>query len=168
MSAISKRSEYRGENLIERLQRVKGDIQCCVQRIRKGYCFRDAWDIDMWFLTVIPEMLKDLRSDPYLGFPAHDFAGLHYSDDADRKIMEKAWERELHRMEMLFREANPETCRRKNPYEEEYYAAVDLMPESNPACDKYFDYENRLARYRKRCLREGLRLFCLYFNDLWS
>lgn len=35
------------------------DIKCAWQRANKGYSFRDVWDLDNWFLRIMPEMLDD-------------------------------------------------------------------------------------------------------------
>ena len=44
------------------------DIICAWQRATKGYCFRDLWDIDCWFLDIMPRMLKEFR-DKTQGYP---------------------------------------------------------------------------------------------------
>ena len=36
------------------IKRWKEDIICICQRLRYGYCYRDAWAIDQWFLVIIP------------------------------------------------------------------------------------------------------------------
>ena len=35
------------------------DLKCCLERIRKGYCVKDLWEIDTWFLRIMPDMLED-------------------------------------------------------------------------------------------------------------
>ena len=44
------------------------DLKYCGQRIQKGYCDKDVWDLDYWFELVIPDMLQDLR-DVHIGYP---------------------------------------------------------------------------------------------------
>ena len=52
------------------IKRWKEDIICICQRLRYGYCYRDAWAIDQWFLVIIPNMLstvmdiRDLSQEP--------------------------------------------------------------------------------------------------------
>ena len=96
---------------LEWIKRWKEDIICICQRLRYGYCYRDAWAIDQWFLVIIPNMLNDLRINGH-GYPG-SFTGTE--EENVRK-----WNRILEHMEFLFREANEETCHRKNPYEEAY------------------------------------------------
>ncbi len=35
--------------------------KCAKQRARKGYCERDVYEINTWFLCIIPEMLDELN-----------------------------------------------------------------------------------------------------------
>lgn len=44
------------------------DIQCAWQRATKGYCYRDLWNIDFWFVNIMPKMLKDFEKIT-CGFP---------------------------------------------------------------------------------------------------
>ena len=53
---------------LEWIKRWKEDIICICQRLRYGYCYRDAWAIDQWFLVIIPNMLNDLRINGH-GYP---------------------------------------------------------------------------------------------------
>ena len=34
------------------------NLKYCIQRIRRGYCDGDLWEIDSWFLTMMPDMLR--------------------------------------------------------------------------------------------------------------
>ena len=34
------------------------NLKYCIQRIRRGYCDADLWDIDSWFMSVIVPMLR--------------------------------------------------------------------------------------------------------------
>ena len=81
------------------IKRWKEDIICICQRLRYGYCYRDAWAIDQWFLVIIPNMLNDLRINGH-GYPG-SFTGTE--EENVRK-----WNRILEHMEFLFREANEE------------------------------------------------------------
>ena len=62
------------ESLWERISIWKEDIICIYQRLRYGYCYRDTWSIDQWFLTVVPNMIHDLRVNSH-GYPG-SFEGL--------------------------------------------------------------------------------------------
>ena len=54
-------SHRKRESLWERISIWKEDVICIYQRLRYGYCYRDIWSIDQWFLTVVPNMIHDLR-----------------------------------------------------------------------------------------------------------
>ena len=97
------------------IKRWKEDIICICQRLRYGYCYRDVWSIDWWFVTVVPNMIHDLRINGH-GYPGH-FTGTE--EENVRK-----WNGILKRMEFLFRVANEETCRRKNSYQDAHDEAM--------------------------------------------
>ncbi len=109
-------SHRKRESLWERISIWKEDIICIYQRLRYGYCYRDTWSIDQWFLTVVPNMIHDLRVNSH-GYPG-SFEGLE--EENIRK-----WDRILRRMEFLFREANEDTCRKKNRMRKEHELAQE-------------------------------------------
>ncbi len=49
-------------NPIRHIKHLGRNIKHSYQRIRYGYCDRDVWSIDWWFLSVIPNMLEDLKN----------------------------------------------------------------------------------------------------------
>ena len=175
------------------IKRWKEDIICIRQRLRYGYCYRDVWSIDWWFVTVVPNMIHDLRINSH-GYPGY-FTGTE--EENVRK-----WNRILKRMEFLFREANEETCRRKNPYQDAHNEAMAAftrqygmfgeklktkeekeqekekgfsrmytmsdVPEYKEISDQWLAAENELTAYRERCMKEGMKLFTRYFRNLWD
>ncbi len=121
------RGEY---NPIKHIHRWGRNIKHAYQRIRYGYCDRDVWSIDWWFLNVVPNMLEDLKETSH-GYPSplEDkesklIAGTCDSEEKDEKGMQQ-WKDILSEMIFLFREANEDTCTRKNPYDEEYNRASE-------------------------------------------
>ena len=178
---------------LEWIERWKEDMICICQRLCYGYCYRDVWSIDRWFVTVIPNMLHDLRMNSH-GYPG-SFTG------SEEENVQK-WNRLLKRMEFLFREANEETCRRKNPYGDAHMKAMDAfareygmfgeklkteedkeqekskgycrmytmsdVPEYKEISDLWLAAENELTTYRDRCMREGMKLLTKYFWNLWD
>ena len=38
------------------------NIKCYFQRAKKGYCEKDLYDIDGWFLSIMPKMLRELKT----------------------------------------------------------------------------------------------------------
>ena len=178
---------------MEWIKRWREDIICICQRLRYGYCYRDVWSIDSWFVTVVPNMIHDLRINSH-GYPGY-FTGTEEGNV-------RKWNRILKRMEFLFREANEETCRRKNPYQDAHDEAMAAftrqygmfgeklktkeekeqekkkgfsrmytmsdVPEYKEISDQWLAAENELTTYRDRCMKEGMKLFARYFWNLWD
>ena len=99
------------------------DLLRCHQRIWRGYCDYDLFSIDHWFLGIMPSMLQEFK-DTQHGCPVAPDCISHkvFLDRDDGKDDEalKSWNAILDRMIFLLKEADEETCRRTNPYEEEY------------------------------------------------
>lgn len=143
--------EKRERGLVNPVRIVKRwlrNIKHAYQRIKYGYCERDVWDIDRWFLNVMPNMLQELRETAH-GFPFEVSKMVGYDDrnpnpEKDREAKDK-WDSILGEMEFYLREANGETCREKNQEEEELRYS-----------------------YRNECKDKGLKLFGEWFWDLWD
>ena len=118
------------ENPVDKIKRWKRNIAFACQRVRYGYCERDVWSIDWWFLNVVPNMLQELKETKH-GYPDALSTSDHNSqrlitDEAEKEEEgSKKWDAILSEMIFLFREANEETCRKKNPYEEQYEKCSD-------------------------------------------
>ena len=110
------------ETLEEIWTRIRYGPKYMLQRIRNGYCTPDTWEIDCWFLRVMPGMLAYLR-DNRLGSPAcfdemsqYD----HYIGDGTKDDeCHKKWTEILNRMIFLLNEMDEDKCTKKNPYEME-------------------------------------------------
>lgn len=130
-------------------------IRCCHQRIHKGYCVKDTWSIDYWFISTLKPMLEDLKNDHH-GFPAFleydyweehkDEIGMSYeqwmswSKDENKnrlkaaadKICDQKWNEILERMIFLLNEMDEDTCSRQNPYKEEWYSYHERFRKKYP------------------------------------
>ena len=120
------------------------NIKYSWQRISKGYCDKDLWSIDYWFMNIIPEMLQEFKnkkqgSPGVLGQDYINEDGIRCND-----MCHKEWDSILEEMIFLFREMNSETCQRKNIYEKE-------------VCD-----------YREECKNKAFNLFSKCFYHLWD
>lgn len=96
------------------------DLKNCRQRISRGYCDEDLFSIQDWFLSVVPAMLQQYK-DTRHGSPG--VLGENYTNKdgiAVNDTCHAEWDAILEKMIFLFREANEETCQRKNPYEDEH------------------------------------------------
>ena len=118
--------KYHGwTNPVKMVGRWRRNIKHAYQRIRYGYCDRDVWSIDWWFLNVVPNMLQDLRETAH-GFPSEIGDMVGYDDQnidqtKEQEAVDK-WDSILAEIIFYLREANEETCQKKNPFEEQYHA----------------------------------------------
>ena len=44
------KKDFKRENVSDKLHRWRMNIKCIYQRAKYGYCDRDIWSIDYWFL----------------------------------------------------------------------------------------------------------------------
>ena len=109
-------------NPLEALQQFCRNIKYAYQRVKYGYCDRDVWDIDDWFLDIVPDMLEDLR------ITSHGYPSILAESDSEETISEEAtqkWDDILSEMAYLLREASENTCSKKNRYEDQVDIARD-------------------------------------------
>ena len=154
-------SAWRDKHLVGVIQEFCRDLRRCHERIWKGYCDYDIFAIDDWFLGIMPVMLEDFK-DHLHGCPK-------MPDSISRRVFlteeEKfnsdmdAWKNVLDRMIFLLKEADEETCSRKNPYEEEYEKAWEEFME------KYGDWGEKLMTDQERQDADSGKGHRLYFPD---
>lgn len=174
------------------------DMKCRRQRIKRGWCEKDAWDISGWFLDVMPAMLTHLKENRN-GSPG--VLGENYTN-ADGVMVNDAchaeWDAILEKMIFLFREANEQTCTKKNPYAEAHMAVYEEftkkygllgeklnppdadaskgtqahfaseIPEYADTETKYQEEDRRIDEYRDSCKDEALDMFKKWFWHLWD
>lgn len=187
------RYAWRSGNVLGLIRQLWEDVKCTYQRAKHGYCYRDLWSINAWFLDVMPRMLEEHR-DTRHGSPV--------TEGTTEETCHEKWTEILDRMIFLFREASEDTCTRRNPYEDDFGKAVDdftkrfgvcgeglmtdeekekaqreelytwhsvsELPEYGEMCDKYFDEDRKIAEYREKCKDEAFALFVKHFHDLWD
>ena len=140
------------QNLFGAIPEFFREIHCSWQRCKKGYCYRDLWNLDVWFLRIMPKMLEEFLHISH-GFPGKlldKYAGMENSEE----LADAEWREIIQKMIFLFHEANEETCQRKNPYQE--------------TDKKYLEEEERLEEYRMKCKDEAFKLFSEWFYSLWD
>ena len=149
-------------------------IKCCHQRIHKGYCVKDTWDVDHWFISVLKPMLEDLRKNhrgvPFtieyeyweehkeeLGLSQEDFMYNWPSDDKseEHKVRSEAldkcdqiWGDILGRMVFLLNEMDEDTCSRQNPYADEWWFFHERFKEKYPKGGDELKTKEELAEER--------------------
>ena len=144
-------SELReSSKLIGRIKHTKRCLRWSLQRITRGYAECDRWDMDGYLSHLFPEMLQDLRdnrmgSPSYLGEDYMNEDGILVNDTCHEE-----WDRILDRMIFLWREADENTCTRKNSYEVEYDRASAEFHEKYGFWGENLQTEAELEENRKR------------------
>jgi len=165
------------------------------ERVTKGFCEKDCWDIGSWFLTIIPEMLRTYKENRN-GSPGK--LGENYVNEQGFVVNDTChaeWDKTLDEMIRLFREAVADTCSRTNLYEDEYLAAYEAftekygafgerlgpqdddgpcktmhfmseVPEFAGIYEKWNAAERELDEYREECRKQAMTMFSLWLPDV--
>lgn len=141
---------YKLRHPIKEMKWFLRNVKFGIQRMNRGYCDADVWNLNYWFLETVPNMLKDLKES------AHGYPGIGEADTPEK------WKKLLDRMIWLFNEANEEKCSIKNRYEADWLDGNDEIKK------KYFEEEKRISVYRDECKNEGFELFSKWFWHLWD
>lgn len=131
---------YKREKLPRKISLFFQDLKFCWQRIKYGWCDRDTWNMDVWFLNVIVPMLKYLRDNQ------HGFPGTMTVDE---------WNKILNRMICLFEACNED-------HEEEIYDKY------YPDRKKFIEELRKEDERKEKCKNEAFELFSKHFWDLWD
>ena len=145
--------EYRSVfGLFNRIKDFRLHRKWARQRAKRGFCDADLWEIHTWFIEIMPDMLEKLADtahsypqrmwDEYYATHKDEFAipddvspqklrtvGYEYylKNEADEErigdLCFAEWQRTLRYLAHLFREANPETCSKTNPVNDDYCRA---------------------------------------------
>jgi len=62
------------------------DIKIAWQRARMGYAYIDVWEIDTWFLDIMPKMLTHLK-DYGMSYPGFHEDGTEFSPEEWSKVI---------------------------------------------------------------------------------
>ena len=104
---------------LRKLKGIPGKIKRDRQLVKYGYCDMDVKMFNEWFLYTIPDMIHDLR------VINSGQRGYHGPAQVARIWKGENMEHALCRIEYLLRYASEDTCRKKNPYQEEYKKAEE-------------------------------------------
>lgn len=137
------------------------DLKCCLDRIRKGYCVKDLWEIDTWFLSIMPEMLEDFnrRKNSYPNAFFEQCVQKHEKElpvSREKFLISGAWDfPELY--EKIDTEAN-------EAWGHVLKEMADLMRKAQKMKWKSVVVGEEHLPYQKR----ALELFQTYFDNLWD
>jgi len=171
-----------------KIQNIKYEIKYAWQRAFRGYDDRAVWNINTWFLDIMPKLLTHMKEN-HCGYP--------------QGLSDNKWEKILGTMSTCFTEADEDKCSKVNKYQKEYdqmwedftnefgYFGDKLpqpekcinegnvmlyMPSSKEVnrkdwqkiTNKFLAEDAKIGEYRNKKLQEGLELFTEYFWNLWD
>lgn len=137
------------------------------QRITKGFCDMDTWDLDDYYTRLFVDSLTTF-SKHMNGWPQSN----EFPEFED-------YQKYIDKMVYLFNQSIEGNEDIKNKYAEEYEAKIlnkpdfleninkEKSPEEKALTDKYFKRENELYKYRKACRNEALDMMKHIFDSLW-
>ena len=156
MNTVFKKQNYRyawyDKKAAGLICRACRDIKYAWQRIMRGYADCDIWSIDSWFLSVIPDMLLQLK-DTRHGSPG--ILGENYTNEDGILVNDTChgeWDAILSEMIWLFRESDESTCRKVNPYEEEHSRIFNEFEE------KYGIFGQKLMTEEEKSISGDIRV----------
>ena len=165
-SASVFKNYYKERNIFKAIKRFFRKLKWAYQRATKGYCEFDVWDMSMWFIDVVPNMLEDLANN------GHGYPGNSQFDTFEK------WSTYLKDLADKFRQADEDYCEERNLYEDEFNKRVDeaLKQDAlrvNVFCDddfshNYFKEEVRIQDVRNGYLDEAFENFRKVFWELWD
>lgn len=133
------------------------DLKCAYERATKGYCFRDLWSIDDWFLNVFPMMLQDFNK-TRIGHPGN--------------LTEKEWNAIIEDMIISFTNADEEQTDYINKYQKEYDKIFrwdnNYTNKEKELQEHFYNEEHKKFEYRKHNLQKGFQLLNKWFFALWD
>jgi len=129
-------------------------------------------DIDIWFITVIINILTEFRY-RHQGFPTYMFDNQikgdkdkfyrEIPDKVDEELFDKKddwcsnkWNEIIDELICLFKESNEDYCSKQNPY--------DIETEK----EQYYQTDDELYYYLKDCRKKAFELFNKHFENLLS
>ena len=158
------------------------------QRVRYGFSYRDVWNIDFWFLEVVPNMLEELANTT-IGYPYDSKVyeeNPEMSQEQIEEIMFNNWKDKLRKIAEYLREAN-EPQKEINQYWNEYYnfeekhdiflldsddiknkLTEEELQEYERLREKWFKRSMEIEKYKQECLNKGLEMFSENFMNLWD
>lgn len=138
------------KSIIENIKHMKRCIKWSNQRVRRGYCDSDVWDMFGFLQKLIPDMLQTLKdtrhgSPGYLGKTYTNENGIIVNDTCHGE-----WDKILDKMIFLWKETDEETCSKKNSYEEEYFKAMDDFHKKYGTFGEHLRTKKELEKNKKR------------------
>ena len=145
MSGMGKKNK-----LLAKLKHFRKCLKWSKQRITRGYCDYDVWEMFSFLQTIIPDMLQTLK-DTRMGSPG--YLGKHYTNEDGILVNDTChdeWDNIVERMIFLWRELDEDTCSKKNPYDDAYMEAFTEFHDRYGIFGEKLQTEEELEENRKR------------------
>lgn len=132
-----------------------GKIKSIWERITKGYCYEDVWNLKDFYLEIFIHSLRDLAEN-------------HNSYPSD--MTPDSWSTYLNEMANHF-EHSKEELSSPNPFT---YSTLkqELLNNNNEELSNVLtswkDFEIKQAEWRKSEFKKGMKMLEERFNDLWD
>ena len=170
----------------------------CIQRIERGWSFRDAWNIDYWLAEKLSGIIGELERCTH-GYPnealdlhakcrkidflaGKDVVGKRRKSESLENYKVRVYSHDLKRMAFLFGEYDETRCSKKNPIKpifKYHYEPVpgkkgcsSMVDDCNPAekriNERWHKKESELCKYRSDCLHIALKMLDIYIQSLWD
>lgn len=132
------------------------NIKFAWQRITKGYCEYDYWDIDCYLLKLLPELFDDFRRNLH-GYP-YSFTEEEWDNFLLKEVIEP------------LRNARDDQNVEINEFEEKIHDYFKNKPLTDMNCpqelwDNYMARENEITNWRDKQMRKG---FVAIITEFWS
>ena len=132
------------------------NIKFAWQRITKGYCEYDYWDIDCYLLKLLPELFDDFRRNLH-GYP-YSFTEEEWDNFLLKEVIEP------------LRNARDDQNVEINEFEEKIHDYFKNKPLTDMDCpqdlwDNYMTRENEITNWRDKQMRKG---FVAIITEFWS
>ena len=162
-------------NIFRNIRQFFRNIKWAWQRATRGYSDWDLWDLDMFYLDLLINSLRD--------FKAHT---LSCPEKDDVQTLED-WQNVLESMILHFEHARDYEEIYPNPYEDKYFnklinivsgyvdgkqkVRVEIEPRSKEEQEIYhkrkIEFIKNQQRFREKNLQRGFELLNKWFNHLW-
>ena len=147
------------------------NIRAAFQRIRRGYCSYDVYDLDHWLLDILPPMLRDIANSEIGAYP-----GVEPFETPEKW---KAW---LLDLAARFEELQTDWAETRNEYEEEHSKALngarvdlakvngcyvhygEIPPELHA---KWLARIQELNEEQQKATEEAFKIMSEHFYQLW-
>lgn len=136
--------------LLAKLKHFRKCLKWSKQRITRGYCDYDVWEMFSFLQTIIPDMLQTLK-DTRMGSPG--YLGKNYTNEDGILVNEtchEEWDKILDRMIFLWREVDEDTCSKKNPYDDAHTEAMWEFHDKYGILGAKLQTEKELEENKKR------------------